>query len=167
MKKVTSILLSLVMVIALCAMSVSAYAAVVSPEKPTNPRSNITVQVNGNETSDVVYERDPQDPTKITFTYTGDGELTGWEFPGMVEGEDYIIISQDGNSITIQLINDYDGDVVANAIVKEKKGETTTSQQPKPNGNNKSPKTGAATATAVAVAGAGIAVLAALKKRND
>lgn len=170
MKKVISIILSLVLLISVSAVTtVPAFAAkVVSPESTTKQEGpNIIGEVNGNQSSDVVYEKDPQDPTKITFTYTGDGELTGWEFPGMIEGQDYIIVSQDGNSITIQLINGYDGDVIANAIVKDKKGETTTGQSQKSNGNSKSPKTGAATASAVAVAGAGVAVLAALKKKND
>ena len=165
MKKVISIILSLVLLASVSAVTtVPAFAAKVqSIESTTEEGPNITGEVNGNPSSDVVYEKDPQDPTKITFTYTGDGELTGWEFPGMTEGKDYIIVSRDGNSITIQLLNGYDGDVIANAIVKE----TTTGQTPKKNGDNKSPKTGAATATAAVVAGAGIAVLAAVKKKND
>ncbi len=161
MKKVISIILSLVMLISVSAVAVSASAAVLSPESTTKS-NKINVEVNGNETTEVIYEKDPQDPTKITFTYTGDGELEGWEFPGMTEGEDYIIISEDDNSITIQLINDYDGDVTANAIVKE-----TTTKKKKSNDDRKSPKTGAATATAVAVAGAGVAVLAALRKKSE
>lgn len=162
MKKILSVVLSVVMLICASSVATVAFAENVNSIESTTKANKITVEVNGNETTDVIYEKDPEDPTKITFTYTGDGELEGWEFPGMTEGEDYIIISEEGDSITIQLINGYEGDVIANAIVKE-----STTKKKKHNDDRKSPKTGAVTAGAVAVAGAGVAVLAALKKRDE
>lgn len=48
----------------------------------------------------------------------------------MTEGKDYKVISVDGNTITIQLINGYEGDVIGNAIVKFQ-GETTTKKAPR------------------------------------
>lgn len=171
MKKVISIILSVLLIASVTTVyAVPAFAKPVqSIESTTNKEKepDIKGKVNGNPSNDVTWERDPKDPTKITFTYTGNGELVGWEFPGMVEGKDYKVISRDGNSITIQLLNGYSGEVVANAVVKDENGETTTSAAPQPNGNSKSPKTGATTATAVAVAGAGIAVLVAMKKKNE
>ena len=162
MKKVLSILLSLVMLVSASALTVNAFAEVASQET-TKKTSKVTVEVNGNTSKDVTYQADPDDPATITFKYNGDGNLEGWEFDGMIEGVDYIIVSEDGNSITIQLINGYDGDITANAIVEEE----TTKKSGKGSGKGKSPKTGAATATGLAAAGAGAAILLALRKKED
>ena len=162
MKKIISILLSVVMLVSVSAVTFSAFADVESQET-TKTSSKVTVEVNGNTSKDVTYKTDPDDPATITFTYTGDGTLEGWEFDGMVEGVDYEIVSTDGNSITIRLLNDYDGDITANAIVKD----TTTKKSSEGSGKGKSPKTGAATATGLAAAGAGAAILLALRKRED
>lgn len=163
MKKIISVLLSVVMLLSVSTAAVSVFAADnVNSIESTTKGNKITVEVNGNESNDVTYEKDPTDPTKITFTYTGDGELEGWEFPGMTEGVDYKIISEEGDSITIQIINGYDGPIVANAIVKEE-----TTKKKKSNEKKKSPKTGAATVSVAAAAGVGVAMLAALKRKSD
>ena len=161
MKKLISVLLSVVMLVSVSAVSMSAFAATVQSYEETTINNKITLEVNGKTATDITYERDPEDPNVITFTYTGDGELLGWEFPGMVEGTDYEILSEDGNSITIQVSPDYTGEIVANAIVKDANGKTT-----KKNGSATSPKTGVG-ATGLAVAGAGAAILLALKKKDD
>ncbi|MBR3148546.1 MAG: hypothetical protein IKF64_00080 [Eubacterium sp.] len=164
MKKTITLVLSAVMLISVLAFATTAFAApVASPEHPSQSQ-DITTEVNGNESDDVIITRDPTDPTKITFEYTGDGKLVDWEFPGMVEGKDYKIVSREGNKITIQLLNGYSGKIVANAIVEE---TTEAPDSEKQNKGKKSPKTGAGAATAVAVAGAGIAVLAAARKKNE
>ena len=163
MKKIISILLSVVMLVSVSAAAVNVFATVESQET-TKATSKVTVEVNGNTSKDVTYKTDPDDPAKITFTYDGNGSLEGWEFDGMVEGVDYEIVSTDGNSITIRLLNDYDGDITANAIVEE---EGTTKKSSEGSGKGKSPKTGAATATGLAAAGAGAAILLALRKRED
>ncbi|MBR2100493.1 MAG: hypothetical protein IJ927_04115 [Eubacterium sp.] len=160
MKKIISIVLSLVMLVSASALTINAFAEVQSPSSVT-PGSKITVEVNGNTSKDVTYKADPDDPAIITFTYTGTGTLEGWEFNGMVEGVDYQVVSKDGNSITIELLNGYNSDIDANALV-DKDSEGT-----KGNGKGKSPKTGAAAATGLAAAGAGAAILLALKKRED
>ena len=160
MKKIISIVLSLVMLVSASALTINAFAEVQSPSSVT-PGSKITVEVNGNTSKDVTYKADPDDPAIITFTYTGTGTLDGWAFNGMVEGVDYQVVSKDGNSITIELLNGYNSDIDANALV-DKDSEGT-----KGNGKGKSPKTGAAAATGLAAAGAGAAILLALKKRED
>ena len=120
MKKILSILLAAMLAFsALGATSMMAFAAsntVASPEHTTRDNDKIG-QVNGKVSDDVDYEVDPTDPTKISFTYTGNGDFQNWQFPGMTEGKDYKVISVDGNTITIQLINGYEGDVIGNAIV--------------------------------------------------
>ena len=161
MKKIISIVLSLVMLVSASALTINAFAEVQSPQSTTKTSSKVTVEVNGSTTKDVTYKQDPEDPTKITFKYKGSGTVEGWEFDGMVKGTDYKVIAEDGDSITIQLLNGFDGDIDANALV-DKDSEGT-----KGNGKGKSPKTGAATATGLAAAGAGAAILLALRKRED
>lgn len=162
MKKVISIILSVVMLLSVSVASVNAFALVGSQESTTKS-NKITTEVNGKTSTDVTYEKDPTDPRKITFTYTGDGDLIGWEFPGMTEGVDYTVVKEKGNSITILLADDYDGEVIANAIVKQRSTTPTT----KKNEKEKSPDTGAVAAAGVAAMGAGAAILAALKKKED
>lgn len=161
MKKFLSILLSAIMLVSVSAVAVNAFAVVESQET-TKASGKVTVEVNGSTSKDVTYKADPDDPAKITFTYTGSGTLQGWEFDGLVEGVDYQIVSEDGNSITIELLNGYDGDINANALVKGgKKGSGEGS------GKGKSPKTGAVAATGLAATGAGAAILLALRKKED
>lgn len=164
MKKIISIVLSLVMLLSVSVASVNAFAATVGSIESTTKQNKVIVQVNGKPSNDVSYERDPDDPRKITFTYDGDGELIGWEFPGLTEGIDYEIIAEDGDSITIKLADDYDGEITANAIVDEE--SDTTKATTKKSGKKTSPKTGAGMA-GVAAMGAGAAILAALKKKED
>ncbi|MBR4240779.1 MAG: hypothetical protein IKR97_01005 [Eubacterium sp.] len=161
MKKITAILLSVLMLVSVSAVSINAFAVVESQET-TKTSSKITVEVNGTTSKDVTYKADPDDPAKITFKYNGNGTLEGWEFDGMVEGVDYQVVSEDGKSITIELLNGFDGDITANAIVKGgKKGSG------KGSGKGKSPKTGAAATTGLAAAGAGAAILLAMRKKED
>lgn len=172
MKKFISIVLSMIMAVSVMTMAtIPAFAAkqVVSPQSTTHNRV-INGTVNGSTSSDVTYTPDSSDPNKVTFNYNGNGDLIGWEFPGLVEGVDYEVVSRDGDSITIRILNE-DADVIANAVVEDKDGgDTTATTKKKPgktdNGST-SPKTGAMTAAGIAVAGAGFAILAALKKDED
>lgn len=168
MKKLISVILSIMMAVSMLAVTaVPAMAAVVSPESTTK-QASIVVEVNGSTSNDVTYTKDPTDPNKITFTYDGDGALKNWDFPGLVEGVDYEIVSEDDNSITIVLLNDYTGEVRANAILEEASEATTKAgTTAKKDKGSTSPNTGVVSATGVAVAGAGVAILAALKKKND
>lgn len=163
MKKVLSILLSIAMLVSVSAVSFSAFAVTMGSYESTTTKNKVGVQVNGNASDDVTYERDPENPGILTFTYEGNGELEGWEFPGLTEGVDYEIISEDGNSITIEIINGYEGPVIADALVKNAETKDTT----KKNGKDKSPSTGVVSATGLAAAGAGAAILLALRKKED
>ena len=162
MKKLISILLSVVMLISVSAVALNAFA-VVGSQETTQSTSKIDVEVNGKTSKDVTYKADPDDPAKITFTYKGKGTLKGWEFPGMIEGTDFQIVSEEGNSITIELINGYDDDVIANALIKD----SSSKKSSEGSGKGKSPKTGAVAATGLAAAGAGAAILIALRKKED
>ena len=128
----------------------------------TTGYSTIKVEVNGKPSPDVTYDVDKSNSNKVSFKYDGDGELLGWEFPNMTEGKDYTIISEEGNTITILVSEDYEGIVTANAIVKQAGSNST-----KPNKNSKSPKTGAVTATGLGLTCAGAALLLALKKKDE
>lgn len=171
MKKVLSVVLSVLMVLTLSFASATAFAASVnSPgEEDTKGKiTNVVGQVNGKTTKDVEITPDEDNDRMFTFTYTGDGELVGWEFPGMVEGEDYEIVSEEGDAITIRVFDEYEGEVIANAIVntpeEEEEEETTTAKK---NEEKTSPKTGAVAASGIAVMGAGVAILAAAKKKEE
>lgn len=167
MKKLLSIVLSLVMLLSVSVATVNVFAAGgVGSIETTTKQNKIVLEVNGKVSTDVSYERDPENPNKITFTYDGDGELIGWEFPGMREGVDYEILRERGNTITILVDPSYRDTVVANAIVREpatRKPTETTKKSKK----EKSPKTGAASAAGIAAMGAGAAILTALKKKED
>lgn len=163
MKKLLSVLLAVMMIFAVSSSATVAMAATVNSIETTTKASSTEGRVNGKVSNDVTYERDPDDPNKITFTYIGEGDITGWEFPGMTEGVDYNIISQVDNSITIMIINGYDGDIIGDAQV-DFEGETTTKKAS--TGKSTSPDTGALAATGLAAAGVGAAILAIIKK-ND
>ncbi len=174
MKKILSVVLSLVMLFSVGAISVNAFAAVGSVEE-TKGAIEIVTEVNGKPSDEITHATDPDEPRKITFTYTGDGELIGWEFPGMSEGVDYTIVSEDGNSITVLVADAYAGEVIANAIVNEDEEEeeettekeTTTKATTVKSESTKSPKTGAAASAGLLAMGAGAAILTALKKKED
>ena len=177
MKKLLSIILSVVMIVSVGALSVPVMAEVGSIETTAEIIKNkIIPQVNGNNSGDVTYEWISENPKQIKFTYTGDGTLEDWEFGDLEEGVDYRIIAQDDNTITIELLDaTFNGDIVANAIVDEGEEEPTTSAKTTTKANTTtkkstsptSPKTGAAAAAGIAVMGAGVAILSALKKKED
>ncbi|MBR6391744.1 MAG: hypothetical protein IKS12_00525 [Eubacterium sp.] len=167
MKKLLSIVLSLVMLCSVSVATVNAFAeGGVGSIETTTTQNKIVLEVNGKASADVSYEKDPENPKKITFTYDGDGELIGWEFPGMREGVDYEILREKGNDITILVAPTYRDTVTANAIVREPSSRKPT-ETTKKNDKEKSPKTGAASAAGIAAMGAGAAILTALKKKED
>ena len=175
MKKLLAIILSIVMVTAVGMLSVPVYAAVGSIET-TEPitKNKIIPQVNGEDSGDVNYEWISENPKQIKFTYDGDGTLEDWDFGDLEEGVDFKIIAADDNSITIELLDaSYNGDIIANAIVDEEEEESTTETTTqadtttKQDNNPTSPKTGAAAAAGIAAMGAGVAILTALKKKED
>lgn len=170
MKKLLSVLLATMMAFAAVTVTtISAFAADTSVASPET--TVVTIEkigyVNGAPSKLVTYSADENDPTCITFTYKGTGRLIGWEFPELTEDKEYEVVSEEGNSITVQLINGYTGRVIANAIVEEN-GTTGASEETtaKKSESSESPATGSAAAAGIALAGAGAAVLIALRKKD-
>ena len=171
MKKILSVLIAVMMTVSVLAISSVAVAA---PSPSGVVVANPSLCVNGvpNDT-DVSYTPDAADPTIITFKYTGEGTLKGWETNledlGYVEGTDFTLTENADGSLTVKFISaaalaDFNnGDVIVDAIVD------FDVEPAEENGSNKSPSTGIATAAiagSIAVAGAGFAVLSATKKRD-
>lgn len=180
MKKFLAIVLSVMMVLSVGFSSVVASAAqtTIESQETTKKRVQAHVTVNGNTTSDITIDVDENDPNKITVTYTGDGELTGWNVYDadgnlLVEGVDYKIV-MDGDVATITVLTDID-EIYVDAIIADETTEPTkpedttdgTTEPTKPNKDNESPNTGAIGLTGLAVAGAGAAILAAMKRKSD
>lgn len=170
MKKLVSVLLSIMMVVAVGAMSIVPAMAATS--------SNITVgsgdqtftasgAVNGQPTtSDVTIKVSDSDSYEVRFDYVGKDEFIGWEIIGLEEGE-YTIVKKEGTTLIIKVdpsVAATKREFTANAITKKSanSGSTTTGNTDK---SGTSPSTGASVA-GVAVAGAGVALLAALKKKD-
>lgn len=167
MKKLISVILSVMMVLSLGALSVMpVMAATVSSEEPVNP-GVVSGQVNGQNSNDVTFVVSPANPMEYTFTYGGNYEFLGWEFNGLETG-DYNVVSENGKTITIQLTAlGANKSFVANAKVNVPTTPTTptTPSTGDKDTSGKSPSTGVAIG-GIAVAGAGVAMLAALKKRD-
>ena len=173
MKKLISIALSVIMLISVGAVSaIPAMAGVSSPgqsevtTKPMCEREPVIITVNSSKSEEVSYTKDN---FKYTFVYSGDGEITGWEFPGMVEGVDFNILSMsaDKTKVVIELTDSgKNKQVKANALVKNAASETEEEEIEDDDNSGTSPATGVAMA-GIAIAGAGVAMLAASKRKND
>lgn len=166
MKKIITILLSIAMLFSVGMGTTVAMAKdpIISPET-TAKTIIIKVTLNGETSHNTSYDRDKNNPNIITFTYTGSGQLVGWDFPDGEEGVDFEIISQEGNSITIKVLPNYKGERIwANAIDEFSEDETKQSTTVKKDNGTKSPKTGAT--AGIGLAGAGLAILLATKKRK-
>lgn len=179
MKKLLSVVLAAIMTVSVFALSVvPAMAATVnSPSGVPIIDNRPGLEVNGAPTStDINYAADENNANEITFTYVGEGTLTGWEDNleslGLAEGTDYTVTYNNDGSMTIAFLSQdavdawNNGQIVVNAIV-DNAGPTTT-EPSKKNDSSKAPATGmtALTAGGVAVACAGMAVLAATKKKD-
>ena len=168
MKKLISVLLSIMMVVAVGAMSVV-------PAMAAN--SNITVgsgdqkftasgAVNGQPTtSDVTIKVSDSDSYEVRFDYVGKDEFLRWEIVGLEEGE-YTIVKKEGTTLIIKVnpsVAEAKREFTANAITKKSANSGSTTGNTDKSGT--SPSTGASVA-GVAVAGAGVALLTALKKKD-
>lgn len=173
MKKLISVLLSIMMVVAVGAMSVVPAMAATS--------SNITVgsgdqkftasgAVNGQPTtSDVTIKVSDSDSYEVRFDYVGKEEFLRWEIVGLEEGE-YTIVKKEGTTLIIKVnpsVAEAKREFTANAITKKSanSGSTTKPSTGNTDKSGTSPSTGASVA-GVAVAGAGVALLTALKKKD-
>ena len=173
MKKLISIALSVIMLISVGAVSaIFVMVGVSSPgqsevtTKPLSEREPVIITVNSSKSDEVSYTKDNY---KYTFVYSGDSEVTGWEFPGMIEGTDYNILSMsaDKTKIVIELTDSgKNKQVKANALVKNAASETEEEEVDDDDNSGTSPATGAAMA-GIAIAGAGVAMLAVSKRKND
>lgn len=173
MKKLISVLLSIMMIVAVGAMSVV-------PAMAANS-SNITVgsgdqtftasgAVNGQlTTSDVTIKVSDSDSYEVRFDYVGKDEFLRWEIVGLEEGE-YTIVKKEGTTLIIKVnpsVAEAKREFTANAITKKSanSGSTTKPSTGNTDKSGTSPSTGASVA-GVAVAGAGVALLTALKKKD-
>lgn len=169
MKKLVSVLLSIMMVVAVGAMSIVPAMAATS--------SNITVgsgdqtftasgAVNGQPTtSDVTIKVSDSDSYEVRFDYVGKDEFLRWEIVGLEEGE-YTIVKKEGTTLIIKVdpsVAATKREFTANAITKKSANSGSTTGNTDKSGT--SPSTGASVA-GVAVAGAGVALLTALKKKD-
>lgn len=177
MKKLLSVIISLIAVAALCvSMAVPAMAEVnvYSPEAVVIEHKANDPTVNKKPSNQVSGAQQNPGSDIVVFTYTGTAELLGWnlidkdgnEIPLSTTAASYRIVSQEGKTLVLEILDwSYfeapDGYTV-NAIVKESvpEGSKDTS--------SKSPSTGAASIAiaSVAAAGAGAALLALTKKKD-
>jgi hypothetical protein len=178
MKKLLSVIMAAVMTVSVLAISAMPVFATPSKSATTAVSKGPTLTVNGSAANnDIHYTADSNNSSSITFTYVGQGTLTGWEENlkdlGFVEGTDYAKAENTDGSLTVDFKTDAtldafnNGDVIINALVTS--ATTTSTATTKKNDSSKSPSTGVATsviAGSIAVAGAGIAVLSATKKRD-
>lgn len=102
MKKIASVFLSLMFIITTISIgSITAFAEPTSKYwEPKPGHQDVTPCVNGVEFGGEIGDYYDRETGQITFTYEGEGVVTGWEFPLSQEGKDYEIISQEGNKIT-------------------------------------------------------------------
>lgn len=179
MKKLISILLAAIMATSLCAASAIPVMAVPSRVAPVLEDDKATTTVNGKQVPGVIYNPSETNPNEVTFVYTGEGTLVGWEHNlisnGLVEGVDFNAVQNPDGSFTITFVTEKAvgvwnaGLVVVNALVDFPTTEPDEDTTEKKNTSSKSPATGVSTvaiAGSIAAAGAGIAVLAATKKKD-
>lgn len=176
MKKLISVLVSLIAVFAVStafAMPAAAAIKVYSPIGESIVHEANDPTVNKKPSANVTGKQVSSGSNQITYIYSGSAELLGWELvdkdgksiPLSENNPAYKIISNNGKTLTLEILDwtyfeSPDGYTV-NAIVKgdDAEGKKDTS--------SKSPKTGAASITlaSMAAAGAGAAILA-LKKKD-
>ena len=107
----------------------------------------------------------PQDrgyEVEVEFNYTGDRPLEYWEVPGLIEGVDYVIVSQEGTTIKIGILDPDIDYIWANAVT----GEAPKKPSAEKDTGRKSPNTGVGVAFALTAVGAGALALAAKKRKN-
>lgn len=117
MKKIVSVLIAFAVI--LSAISVS---TITSFAQGWEDRRNIQGSegyVNGTVGENISTEYDSA-TEGLKITYSGEGTLTGWEFPLLAEGQDYDVLSEDidNNVIIIKLLDGGRGEIpYINALV--------------------------------------------------
>lgn len=129
MKRIISILISVLIVFS---CSITAFADYMPPwDQDNNDNLNFNHStsyfVNDNEqygqyidfdfiTDSKVYNGNKTEEYEVT--YTGPGELLSWEFPLLEEGKDYLVLSQEKNTINVLFFNEKDIEIpYVNAVV--------------------------------------------------
>lgn len=108
MNKITSILVSFVIILTITVTG-GVYAFAETTTKYWEPRPNAQDSlgyVNGVENGDVVGAMADPETGGTKITYSGEGTVTGWEFPLLTEGKDYRVLSEEGNTITLELLTE-------------------------------------------------------------
>lgn len=127
MKKIIYVFASIIVLIAMIGINnFSAFAETTKHWEPKPNCQDVTPCVNDIEFGGEIGGTYDSSTGENTFTYESEGTIKGWEFPLLEEGKDYEIISQEGNSITIKLINENHELPYINALVDF--GETTTAK---------------------------------------
>ncbi len=130
MKKIVSILIAFAVI--LSAISVS---TITSFAQEWEDRRNIQGSegyVNGTVGGNISTEYDSA-AEGLKITYSGEGTLTGWEFPLLAEGQDYDVLSEDidNNVIIIKLLDGGRGEIpYINALVDF--GNETVTEESEP-----------------------------------
>lgn len=170
MKKIVSIILSIIMLVSCLSASCITASAYVASVETTKKDFQADVTVNGLPSIEAEYEisDNPNYSATVEFTYSGNETLKEWEIEGLKEGVDYVIISQDGNKLVIGIINDDIDYVVANAITESSEAPTETPSTTKTNNDIHSPDTGAGlSAVALMSIAGGLVILAKSRKTEN
>lgn len=167
MKRFISIILSALILVSALATSALAFAKdpVISPET-TSEHIHVVVTLHGKDSNHTSFHYNKKDGTYV-FKYTGSGNLIGWDFdynnPPLVEGVDYEIISQEGNTIVIKILPGYKGEKFWVNAVDDLPPEGSETER---NNSQKSPNTGDLFTIATCSIGLGMALVGITKKRK-
>lgn len=117
MKKIVSILIAFAVI--LSAILVSTITSFAQEWEDRRNIQDSAGYVNGTVGGNISTEYDSA-TEGLKITYVGEGTLTGWEFPLLVEGQDYDVLSEDidNNVIIIKLLDGGRGEIpYINALV--------------------------------------------------
>ena len=130
MKKIVSILIAFAGI--LSAISVSTITLFAQEWEDRRNIQDSAGYVNGTVGGNISTEYDSA-TEELKITYGGEGTLTGWEFPLLVEGQDYDVLSEDidNNAIIIKLLDGGRGEIpYINALVDF--GNETVTEESEP-----------------------------------
>lgn len=130
MKKIVSILIAFAVI--LSAISVSTITSFAQEWEDRRNIQDSAGYVNGTVGGNISTEYDSA-TEELKITYGGEGTLTGWEFPLLVEGQDYDVLSEDidNNAIIIKLLDGGRGEIpYINALVDF--GNETVTEESEP-----------------------------------
>lgn len=180
MKKLLSVIISVIAVVAVCAsFAVPSMAAVnvYSPQGEAIVHKLNEPTVNGEPSTKISVAQSSEDSDIVTFTYSGTAKLLGWNLIDKndkaialsTSADSYKVVSQEGKTLTLEILDwSYfeapDGYTV-NALVEATSTQGGTVDK---DDSSKAPETGAVSIAlaSVAAAGAGAAVLALSKKKD-